>query len=683
MNDNILRFIPKRDLTAKENLAEYISNARSELSAFDSHHWSENKWRTIFNNKEMVVRFATNLEPYNSYKFSPLSKPFLNFAKAYIKNCYTDRAVANLQRHMEALRALEEALILAYGKADILLLDGIVLARIDEVFASRFSSDSAKNKAGYQLQLILNFCRENFITPALPEWQSPYGKKADKRIKTDESGKEYRSQKLPTDEEMMLVAELFSKAPQLSVEAEYFSAIYAILMTAPSRASEQLTLPVNCLVWEEDRAGKRRLGIRWEPAKNGKAGIKWVPSSMEEVVLEAVERLKKIGEPARRAAKFAEENPGRFMVHEDCITDARFADTNALTIEQLNAALGTSYKKFNSITVNWLKNLIAKNQGVINYEMLGEFEYDTYFDKFKNWPFATTDNAVKVSELLLLHRVNEFHEKFEARPFSFTIPTVNHINDRFVQKESKGERTLWSKFGFALADGRPIELATHKARHWLSTMAESGGMHEITLANWAGRAKVSDNRHYDHRTEEQKAEQSASLMIPENANVLEKIQNRIPVTFADIGKNLDGSAIVTEMGVCEHDYAMSPCHRQGDCETCKELVCIKGFTDSLEFLKKREKEVQTQLSKALHDHEMGAFGADRWVTNHGWRLSHIRTKIRILEDENTPIGAVIRIPELYDPSPIKEVLREKGLSVEIRPPEEIDLDETMAKLMEL
>jgi hypothetical protein len=51
-------------------------------------------------------------------------------------------------------------------------------------------------------------------------------------------------------------------------------------------------------------------------------------------------------------------------------------------------------------------------------------------------------------------------------------------------------------------------------RHWLSTMAESGGMDELTLANWAGRAKVGDNKKYDHRTEDQKSEEVAGLMIP-------------------------------------------------------------------------------------------------------------------------------------------------------------------------
>ncbi len=35
--------------------------------------------------------------------------------------------------------------------------------------------------------------------------------------------------------------------------------------------------------------------------------------------------------------------------------------------------------------------------------------------------------------------------------------------------------------------------------------------------------------------------------------------------------------MVTEIGTCEHDYAISPCSRYSDSETCKELVCIKGL----------------------------------------------------------------------------------------------------------
>jgi hypothetical protein len=673
MTGNVIRFQAKAELTSVQNLADFIFNCREHLAAFAPHAWSENKWDTLKGKRKVVARFSTNLAPSNSYDYKPLAAPFVDFAKAYIKDAYTDKPVSNLQRHMEAIRILEEALILATGKADVLLLTGIVLEQLDGVFRQRLSDATARNKAGYQMELILDFCREKMFTPNLPDWSNPYDKVKDLTIAMDDKGAEYRSEKLPTNEEMMLMAELFSKAPSLGVEAEYFSAIYALLMTAPSRGSEQTVLPVDCLVWEEDRAGEQKLGIRWVPAKKGKAGIKWVPTVMQETVVEAVKRLERISAPARTAANFAEEYPGKFMNNDACITPKGFSNDEALSIEQFNAALATKFSKFGYAppTTKWLIKLLEENDGEISYNVLGEFLHNKYTKQFPKWPYIDKDKHVKVSDALLLHRENEFHKDFKPRVFSFCIPTVNHINDRFVEKESKGNRTLWIKHGFTLKDGTVIELSTHKARHWLSTMAESGGMDELTLANWAGRAKVGDNNKYDHRTEDEKSAQVADLMIAENAGILEKIKHRIPITFVEIGKNLAGSAIVTELGICEHDYAMSPCQRSGDCETCKELACVKGFSDSVELLKKREQEVAGQLNKAMQDYEMGTFGADRWVSNHGWRLAHIRAKIRILDDENTPNGAVVRIPDEYDPSPAKEVLRGKGLDVEIQSPDEL------------
>ena len=78
-----------------------------------------------------------------------------------------------------------------------------------------------------------------------------------------------------------------------------------------------MSLSVNCLEWEEDSLGNKQLGIRWIPAKNGKEGLKWVPSSMQDVIIEAVKRLTDIGALARKAAKFAEENPNTVMISPD------------------------------------------------------------------------------------------------------------------------------------------------------------------------------------------------------------------------------------------------------------------------------------------------------------------------------------------------------------------------------
>ena len=61
-------------------------------------------------------------------------------------------------------------------------------------------------------------------------------------------------------------------------------------------------------------------------------------------------------------------------------------------------------------------------------------------------------------------------------------------------------------------------------------------MDELTLANWAGRARVADNKAYDHRTEEEKSEAVRDLLIPEDISILDKIHLNLPITYEDLGK---------------------------------------------------------------------------------------------------------------------------------------------------
>lgn len=173
------------------------------------------------------------------------------------------------------------------------------------------------------------------------------------------------------------------------------------------------------------------------------------------------------------------------------------------------------------------------------------------------------------------------------------------------------------------------------------------------------------------------------LLISEDISILDKIHLNLPVTYEDLGKDRIGIATVTEIGICEHDYAMSPCSRHGDCETCKELVCIKGLESSLGILKQREIQLTEQLSKAKEHHRIGVFGADRWISNLGWRLTHIKTKIKFLENSEIPNGSLLRIPDEYDPSPVKLALQEKGMDIDLQKPETARLDDDLYRLMEL
>ena len=666
----------------KSSLENFITFCKNKLTAFGSDCWDNNQWRDTFNLHNIQVRFSTDRVKSTSYQYEPLSEPFIDFAKAYIRYVYSQQPVRQLSRHMESLRMVEMALYNVKANCDILQLDNLVINEVEILVLKKYKKDTESvNKLGYQLEKLFDFCRENGITPNLSLWNNPYKRPRDLTILLDERGKEYRSSKMPTDEEMMLVAKLFHDAPNLDKETEYYTAVMALLMVAPSRCSELMSLSVNCLEWEEDSLGNKQLGIRWIPAKNGKEGLKWVPSCMQDIVVEAVKRLTNISSLAREVAKFAEENPNILMLSNKELAPSHSLYQKHLTKSEIAEVLDIDSK--NSCNTKWFKNLISENDGIITYEILGKFLYKKYTSKFNNWPYVDKHKSVKVSEALLLFRENEFHDDFSPKSFSFVLPTVNQINDRFCYSETRPKTSLWEKHCIGTSKGEFIRLPSHNARHWLSTKAERGGMDELTLANWAGRARVADNKAYDHRTEEEKSELARDLLISEDISILDKIHLNLPVTYEDLGKNRIGIATITEIGICEHDYAMSPCSRHGDCETCKELICIKGLESSLEILKHREIQLTEQINKAKEHHKLGAFGADRWISNLGWRLAHIRTKIAFLENSEIPNGALLRIPDEYDPSPVKLALLEKGMDIDVKKPETAKLDDDLYRLMEM
>ena len=85
MTDNVIRFKARAELDAEQNLIMFVENCRTHLTVFNKDKWHENKWDTVYGTRNVVVRFSTNLKPSNSYNYEPLSEPFLDFAKAYIK----------------------------------------------------------------------------------------------------------------------------------------------------------------------------------------------------------------------------------------------------------------------------------------------------------------------------------------------------------------------------------------------------------------------------------------------------------------------------------------------------------------------------------------------------------------------------------------------------------------------
>ena len=95
--------------------------------------------------------------------------------------------------------------------------------------------------------------------------------------------------------------------------------------------------------------------------------------------------------------------------------------------------------------------------------------------------------------------------------------------------------------------------------------------------------------------------------------------------------------------------------------TCKEHFCIKGDHVTLERIQLLEAQTAMLLQQAQKAHEDGDFGADRWVDNHKWKLTHVRAMRMALEHPDVPEGAALRIPDGHDPSPVRRALMDFGV----------------------
>lgn len=660
--NNVVQFVPRTDRDAKMNLNEFIRMAREDLTAFEEGGaWNSDRWQ----HGRTVALFSAKQEGNNSYSYTPLADPFKQFAKAYVRYTYSHHPVVSFAMLLQGLRCIEAALLDCCGCADVLMLRGAVMDTSAQKCREFYVSKDVWHKTGLMMQRVFDFCRTNRLAPSLPQWKSPFKKPAILTEVVGQEGQAHRNAKLPSNATMLMLADLFAAAED--TETRYFTSIMILLMAAPSRISEVLALPVDCIVWDEDYRGERQMYLRWRAAKGKGPMKKWVIPAMHSAVEEAVRRLVEIGEPGRHAAKFAFDNPGKFMRHPRCTTSLNFPEDGALGPDEFCAAIGVSPGRstLRADGSNTWSQVVVKKElrplvesGKPTYSDLGR-AFQAFY-RGADWPFINATKAVKTWEALCIHRDNEFHKDFPVKHFSWRQPTANDINAR-LQQGANG-LSLFERSGMRNLDGTSIKVTTHQLRHWLSTMSERAGMDDYTLAQWAGRADQKHNRHYDHRTAEEQLDAAREIVLGEKPSLLERIKNRQAVTYNELGVDRLGTAKATLYGMCVHDYAMAPCQKQRECMTCKEHVCIKGDHVTLDRIKVLEEQTALMLERAQHAHEDGIFGADRWVDNHKWKLAHVKAMRMSLEHPEVPDGAILRIPEGHDPSPVQRTLMDLGVT---------------------
>lgn len=638
---NVISFIPKRGSDAESNLFDFIAMCRDELTVFGADlDWNSNYWprsRVTFGNLDAGKK-------RNPGSCSTMQQPFLEFAKAYHRYKQGMRpAIANIE--MRALKCLERALVEVKLPPSIGNAKSFVFDRAAVLSSEAYTSGVAY-RTGRELETIAKFLVEKRFVNGLLPWKNTISRPRD-TVRTGIKARELREKKLPPDELLNALATIFASNPV--IERDIFtSSVVALLLCAPSRASEVLSLPANCEVVEYKRDCTSAYGWRFFTSKGGVPTIKWIPDVMVPIAKEAIRRIRQMTEDGRQLAAWLEDHPDKCFRHANC---PDVEEDQSLDEHQIGAILGISMNTSVPVDAGYLRwklsrfGLRRENYHYTMHDLNGWIRARLP----KTFPWFDEKRTLKFRDALFCMRARQLRTDMGSSPVLLWRPSVNILNDDLGHRESQPGYFAPNIFvrnaaHLGVATGK---ITSHQFRHHLNTVAQRGGLAQSEIAKWSGRADPRQNRVYNHMSEHELAGmlREHSAMLPLGSSLSEASKDlaaKMPLTRQEFNMLTVPTVHVTEFGFCVHDFVMSPCQRFRDCLNCTEHVCLKGEHRLLR-LKEQLGITRDQVHRAELGLQEGSVGADRWLEVHKLTVNRLEQLVAVLEDPAVEDGAIIRL----------------------------------------
>jgi hypothetical protein len=648
----IVHFKSKAELTALQNVVEFVRLCRDDLTAlgadlpFDRNVWDisehiESKGRT----KAVRVVFSS-LAAAKASKATPTMSPnFLPFAKAYFRYWQGLKPTTAWANRLAALRVLDSVLCDEGHNGDVTATTGDLLTQACNVVIQQYSAALAPKLAG-ALEDISNFLIANELAQMPTRWVKPIRKEREQGLRVGAVADAAREKKMPSAAAIEAMAHVFVHASEpLEV---YLGSTLALLHCAPQRINETVRLRVGCEVEEPDSEGRIQYGLRWPGSKGYENSIKWILPTMVGVARLAIKRLLGVTAEARNIASWYEKNPTEIYLPEQIKSLRRKSWLKPSEVSSI--LFGDSDPV---ISEDWcIKNKVRKKDGIYSFA-------DVQTNVLKRMPkaFPLAQPGLKYSEALFIVRRFELDATLRMYTCLVDYLPYDQICSR-LGKSGSTVKTEFEVFNLTEDDGSPISLTSHQIRHYLNTLAQANHASQLDIAMWSGRADIKQNAPYNHTTPDQILSNTRELAIATNSPLfggdLSVPKPRV-IAIRDVSGVLrTGSAHITDYGMCTHDYAMPTCELHRDCLNCNELVCVKGDTVKTQNIRFVKDETENLLKEAELAESTSVYGASRWVTHHRETLEHCVQLLSILDNPLVEIGALVKLTGIQPASRIAQ-----------------------------
>ncbi|NIF56250.1 integrase [Burkholderia sp. Ax-1724] len=350
-------------------------------------------------------------------------------------------------------------------------------------------------------------------------------------------------------------------------------------------------------------------GLRWWPAKGAEPMVKWVISSMSGVVEEALARIRGITDEAREVAKWYEKNPGMLYL------------TKATA--HLREQLWLSMADINEILFAGPVHSACARQWCVNHNVPFEKRRQKLRVRFADlesavlrmlpdgFPYLHKPTRLKYSEALFVIQRHALHATLTRLRCVIEPVSQDKIYVRLGAGSKRSVKSIFERCGLFEPDGSPMRVTTHQFRHYLNTLAQSGGMSQLDIAKWSGRKDVRQNKYYDHETVDTVVARIREA-IGDDARMfgpLAKGSRSALITRDEFSRLKVPTAHTTAFGYCIHDFVMSPCQMHRDCLNCSEQVCIKGESEKEKHIRQAHQEITRLVEMAERAETEGELGA--------------------------------------------------------------------------
>lgn len=641
MTATILHFTPQDEISAHENMMNFIGACRQSTVLGASTQFHLNIWddgyRKAKTSKSRIV--YSTLEAARQARPQPtpaLPEPFLSFAKASLIYLQDRRPVVSQGPRLSALRCLEAALRRMGKDSRPTATDACILDAAVEIAYESVTPSVAYRIAG-QLSLLADTMQELGVVNLRGRWLHGRKKPNEINSRISDAALMARQKKLPSAAAIRAIAGIYNEANSFSDTV--VSSYCALMLCAPERVNEVMRLKIRCLVEGELRF-HGKLGIRWPGSKLSDDTIKWLPSHMTALARDSLKRLENSSAAGRAVADWYTNNPKKLYLHEDAL---HLRNCELVSSKDISLILWGKGNLKGSVTT-WIKSHGITPTGKvcgIYYYRLRDVESAVLRLLPETHPLVPGAPNLECREALSVCLLNELHKCKAKYLCMYQVISQSEINGRLVPSEKKP--SIFERYGYTEEDGAKIHITTHGFRHYLNTLAQLGGLSDTEIAIFSGRKDIQQNRAYDHLTSDQVlAPVIKATATGFRGDLIARVGRQLVTRseFMELGRS---ASHTTDFGYCMLDFAAEPCPNHRDCITCDEQVCVKGEAQKEQKLRTAKAEAEQALARARSALSEDEYGADLWVNYHSNRLSRIDELLNTINNPDIPIGARIWI----------------------------------------